>query len=340
MRKPLERAKRLAEQRRKSKRNKRSFRPKGKAERSYVAALRDIVSGMATLVNKCVMPLVRKQYPADDNDRVEPFVSSVDSRITDCQSSYEYYGSKASEKVEEKAAAMPGVDIEPPAPSFPSVAANDENPFSQQVRRTCKKSILDAVDESTEAVRNQINSAVGVDMKAMMTTEKIHDYTEASIAENVSLIKTIPSQFFTDIRRVILDGYRSGKSLTQISADVQHIYGVHDFTASRIARDQMCKISSDIMIRRMKDAGIERFRWSTSNDERVTGNPAGKYPRAKVKCYDIARRDIGYGPGVYLISDGATVNGEKNVYPGRAHIMDRCVAVALIAGVDYFPWDE
>ena len=310
-----------------------------------MAALRDIVSDLSFIVNKSIIPIIRKKYQTEDSDRVEPFISEVSAKINGAQDSYMYHGRAAAEDVKKQVDAVPSIPATPPPPPATGgagygPAANDPTPFDKQISRMTRRHVEAAAEESTEAVRYQINSAVGVDVKAMVRNESLGDYVTASVSESVGLIKTIPTRFFADINRVVMDAYRSGKSIKGLMEDIQDVYSVSDFNAARIARDQMCKVTSDVTIRRMKEFGIERFRWSTSNDERVTGNPYGRYPNAKIKCFDIANRNIGYGPGVYLVSDGATVNGQKGVYPGRAHIMDRCVAVALIAGVDYFPWDE
>lgn len=314
----------------------RKMRPGNKTERSFVAFIRNIVSAMALLANKCIMPLIRERYSIDDGNRIDPFIGDFNDTVNNTKESFLYYGEEAREHVGKQVSAGKKEISAPAVPKFiiPYVERG-KTPFENQLTRVVKDKVEKAAEESTEAVRYQINAVVGVDMGKMMQRESLNDYISAAVSESVMLIKTIPDRFFSDISRIVLDGYRSGTSLKQLSKSIQEVYNVHDFTAARIARDQICKITSDVTIKRMKEAGIKRFKWTTSGDNRVTGNPAGLYPRAKVKCYDIARRDIGYGPGVYLISEGAEVNGQKGVYPGRAHIMDRCVATALIEGIDY-----
>lgn len=345
MKKPNDKAKRLAVLRRRLKRKtkRKVIRPTRKAERAYIAGLRDIVTDLAKLVNRSLMPWLHQRYTpweAPQADHPLPFTDGFTTRLNQLRDSYAWYGQDA--PLLRSDTSTTGAPPAPPAPPAHTArsTADSDTPFGQQIRRLAEAKINVATAEGTEAVRQQVNAAVGVDLGAVMRQEQLTDYVAAAVQENVSLIRTIPDRFFGDIERKVLDGYRSGRSLKRLAQDIQGVYSQSDFNAQRIARDQISKITSDVMIRRMKDAGVERFRWSTSADERVTGNPAGRYPNAKVKCWAIAHRDIGYGPGVYLLSEGAEVNGEKGVYPGRAHIADRCIAVALFPGIDYMPWDE
>ena len=86
---------------------------------------------------------------------------------------------------------------------------------------------------------------------------------------------------------------------------------------------------------RSQSLGIMYYRWSTSNDRRVSGNPSGAYPYAKIKCYMIAKRDIGYGKGVYTYKDGAEYAGETKLHPGTCHPECRCRRIPLIEGVNF-----
>lgn len=207
--------------------------------------------------------------------------------------------------------------------------------YANQAHRLAQSTLSMAEAESTAAFVSSVNRAVGIDMSRLVTTEGMQSYLEMAVAENVALIKSLSSDYFSKIEQAILSGMRAGESTTVIARNIQEQTGSAYKRAKLIARDQMSKVNSDVVRRRQQQAGIARFRWSASKDERVSGNPAGKYPNAKVKCYQIARQDIGYGPGVYLIDKGAKYAGETALFPGRAHINCRCTLTPLIEGVDY-----
>jgi len=152
------------------------------------------------------------------------------------------------------------------------------------------------------------------------------EYIDASVLDNVNLIKSVSEQYFQRVQNVVLGGMRSGDSPTTIARALQHQTGITDRRARIIARDQIAKLNSQIVQRRQVQAGITHFRWVTANDERVTGRPGGRYANAKVKCHEIAKRDIGFGPGVYRWDRGASYAGETNLHPGQAHVNCRCTA--------------
>ncbi len=207
--------------------------------------------------------------------------------------------------------------------------------FGQQINRLAQRVVSRAESESAEVFVEQINRAIGIDMTRLMVNESLVDYFDASVESNVALIKSLSSDYFDDIQREVMDGILRGDSLTDMVRNIQSVTGATYERARLIASDQTLKIQSDITRKRQQSAGIDRFSWSTSQDVRVSGNPAGKYPNAKIKCFMIARADVGYGRGVYLWSRGASYAGETGLFPGRAHIKCRCNGTPLIKGLDY-----
>jgi SPP1 gp7 family putative phage head morphogenesis protein len=91
------------------------------------------------------------------------------------------------------------------------------------------------------------------------------------------------------------------------------VKGRFDVTKSHadlIARDQVTKLNADMTRMRHKAAGIKRFRWSTSRDERVRESHAA-----------LDGEEFSY-------DDLPEVDGEK-VMPGEP-VCCRCVAIAIV----------
>lgn len=207
--------------------------------------------------------------------------------------------------------------------------------LQSQFHRLAQTVVSRAESDSSDAFVEQINRSIGIDMSALVTRESLGDFFDASVESNVALIKSLSSDYFDDIQREVMDSIMRGDSVTTLTRNLQQVTGAAYKRAHLIARDQTAKIRSDTTSRRQQSAGIARFRWSTSQDRRVSGNPAGKYPNAKIKCFVLSRNDVGYGPGIYLWSRGAQFNGETGLFPGRAHIGCRCHAIPQIQGLDY-----
>ncbi|WP_231624328.1 phage head morphogenesis protein [Yersinia similis] len=207
--------------------------------------------------------------------------------------------------------------------------------FGRQIDRLAQRVVSLAESESSAAFVEQINRAIGIDMTSLMVNESLVDYFDASVENNVALIKSLSSDYFDDIQREVMDSIMRGDSLTTMVRNIQKVTGATYQRSHLISLDQTAKIRSDITYTRQVNAGIVRFRWSTSQDVRVSGNPAGKYPRARIKCFEIARADVGYGVGVYLWLRGAAYNGETGLFPGKAHVGCRCHAIPQLKDIDY-----
>jgi uncharacterized protein with gpF-like domain len=209
--------------------------------------------------------------------------------------------------------------------------------FEAQAQRVVAGTISRAEADNAEDFRDSINRAVGVDFDLITRPKGMSDYLEASTAENVNLIKSIPADYFRKVETIVLGGMKDGLAPTAIAKQIQVETGVTARRAKLIARDQVSQLNSDLTRQRQVAAGITFYKSVDANDQRVSGNPAGKYPNAKISCWGIARKDIGYGIGVYSLADGAEWGGKTGLHPGKHHPLCRCVAIAMIPGVNYFP---
>ena len=212
--------------------------------------------------------------------------------------------------------------------------------FNEQASRIAASTLSRAEATNAQEFQESINKAVGINMAAVIRPRAIADYMQAAVEENVGLIKSIPATYFQRIETIVLGGMRDGLAPTALAEQIQAETGVTYRRAKFIARDQMAKLNSDLTQKRQSDAGIEFYRALDADDVRVSGNPSGRYPNAKISCWGIARQDIGYGPGVYKVSEGAPWKGETGLHPGRHHPGCRCVAESLIEGVNYFPENQ
>lgn len=89
------------------------------------------------------------------------------------------------------------------------------------------------------------------------------------VDSNVEKIKTIPTESLGSMRQIILDGYKQGRTIRDISKDIQEEYNVSNHRAQMFARDQVATLNAQITKMQQQDAGCKRYRWSTSHDARV-----------------------------------------------------------------------
>lgn len=89
------------------------------------------------------------------------------------------------------------------------------------------------------------------------------------IDENVLKIKSIPYETLDTMRDVIREGYLNGRTIRDITAAIQHEYGVSKNKATALARDQISTLNSQITRMQQMDAGCTKYIWSDSHDSRV-----------------------------------------------------------------------
>lgn len=100
------------------------------------------------------------------------------------------------------------------------------------------------------------------------------------VSQNTSLIKSVPTQYMAKVEQIVRTGVIAGTSSREIAKQVKDAAGVSDRRAKIIARDQIGKANGELTQYRQTDLGVEEYKWSTAKDERVRGNPSGRFPKA------------------------------------------------------------
>ncbi|WP_169818527.1 minor capsid protein [Domibacillus iocasae] len=97
----------------------------------------------------------------------------------------------------------------------------------------------------------------------------LDEFMRTSIAENVSYISTIRDEYFPKIESIIYQGVKNGTSPKEIRDQLVQRTGMSEKRAKFIARDQTGSILGQMTAERHKAMGVKKFKWSTSNDEKV-----------------------------------------------------------------------
>ena len=124
-----------------------------------------------------------------------------------------------------------------------------------------------------------MRSVLGVDL--IQREPWLRDTVDSFTKQNVALIKSITDDAVTDIEGFVQRGLSAGSRHTVIQKEIKEQFGVTRRRAKLIARDQVAKLNGQITKTRQEALGLEKYRWRTSRDERVRGNPAGKYPQSR-----------------------------------------------------------
>jgi SPP1 gp7 family putative phage head morphogenesis protein len=132
----------------------------------------------------------------------------------------------------------------------------------------------------------QMRSAIGIDLGAIIVGEGIGNTVEAAVQRNVSLIRGLTSDVAKRIETKLLDALTKGLANREIEKVLSAEFGIARRRAKLIARDQAASFNGDLNRIRQQAMGVTEYVWSTSLDERVRGNPEGKYPNARPSHWD------------------------------------------------------
>jgi uncharacterized protein with gpF-like domain len=168
----------------------------------------------------------------------------------------------------------------------------------------------------TQAQMRAALKEAGFTVKFSPTPESRAQY-QAVIAEQVNLIKSIPTEYLKDVESKVWGSVMKGGDMHGLADGLQKAYGVTKDRAATIARDQNNKAKATIEKTRRLELGIDEAYWQHS--------AGGKVPRATHVAMSGKRFKIAQG-----MWDSAV---GRYVQPGEL-ISCRCTSRAIIRGFD------
>lgn len=165
--------------------------------------------------------------------------------------------------------------------------------------------------QNQERFAKSFKSAMGVDVQAMIESEALTDFTTQSIAKNVQLIKSLPSEYLKDIETIVRNGVINGTRYSEIAKQITASSGsANAKLAGRIktvARNEIQTFNSQLSLRRTTSLGIKKGIFRTSQDENVR------------KCHaELNNKEFDLKKGAWSPTCG------KYIQPGITDINCRC----------------
>lgn len=211
--------------------------------------------------------------------------------------------------------------------SDPPILAQDASPsknMARQLRDLAKrwqKRFDDAAPKIAEAYLKGSFKATDSAMRSALKdagwtvkfkmTPAMQDAFEASLEENIGLIRSIPEQYLQQVQGAVMRSYTVGRDLAAMVKDLRKIYPKAADRAVLIARDQSNKANAVVTRARQLELGIEEAIWMHSH--------AGKVPRPDHVAANGKR---------YKVAEGALISG-KYIFPGQL-INCRCTGRSVL----------
>lgn len=181
------------------------------------------------------------------------------------------------------------------------------------------RAILRAVDRAASALR----SWSAQDLARILRIE-VSEASRGADAlldqwrrDNVALITSIPEQMLDQVYELVTEAQTTGRRVEDLASDIERRFDVARSRAELIARDQVGKANGDLVRARQEDAGVSRYVWSSSRDERTR------------------RRHRELEGTVHAWDDPPVVDERtgRREHPGGDY-QCRCVAVPVIDGLE------
>jgi SPP1 gp7 family putative phage head morphogenesis protein len=228
-------------------------------------------------------------------------------------------------QAEKDVAAMPRRVGTPPEPPYVTEDAIREQAewikrmvheiFDEDALKDALQKLASRLDGAT---LRQIGKNLGIDLYADVPSlaASIDDWVLNNVAIiNAVLIDTVEDAtrkaLVDDIADVVIDAWRRGVTGTDLAKSIEERLDVSSKRARFIARDQISTLNGQVVHERQSQAGITRYRWSTSRDERV--RPEHRRLNNTVQRWDTPP-DVG---------------GGRKEHPGGDY-QCRCVAVPIM----------
>jgi SPP1 gp7 family putative phage head morphogenesis protein len=149
-------------------------------------------------------------------------------------------------------------------------AASQLGNIGQLAKRLAGFAAASVRDDVDSRLGDSIRQAIGVDVSSLLRANgPLLASMQTATTANVELIKSIPEQYLERVRETVTNGWSQGLRWEALVEQIQHDGDVTESRAELIARDQVAKMNSSFNQERQQQVGIEKYEWSTSQDERV-----------------------------------------------------------------------
>lgn len=158
--------------------------------------------------------------------------------------------------------------------SFQPIFDIAAKPLSERMAGEASKSSASALAGSLKQLSG------GLALKTDILSGELKDILIATVAENVSLIKSIPQEYFTQVQGAIMRSITTGRGEADLVPFLEKQGAITQRRARIIARDQTRKAFSNLNAGRMQRIGIDKYEWLHSAGgqhprrlhERMSGN--------------------------------------------------------------------
>lgn len=137
--------------------------------------------------------------------------------------------------------------------------------FAKKAKPLAERMVTDAQKASKTALHSSLQKlSGGMSLKTSIENSALQNIYKASVAENVSLIKSIASEYLQKVEGAVMRSITTGNGLQDLIPALQQYEGQTHRRAKNIALDQTRKTYNSINKGRMQALGVNKFMWHHS----------------------------------------------------------------------------
>ena len=139
---------------------------------------------------------------------------------------------------------------------YTDLFASLSKPMAEEFAEQSDKSSDVAVKSSIRGMTDQVTLSTKT-----ITSGVLNDILNATVTENVALIKSIPAQYLGGVQQAVMRSITTGNGMQELVPYLQKHKGITLRRARMIASDQVKKSFSALSKARMEKAGIKEYIW-------------------------------------------------------------------------------
>lgn len=146
-----------------------------------------------------------------------------------------------------------------------SLADRFSDLFAKKAKPLAEGMVADADKSGAKALHASLQKlSGGMSLKTSLGSPTLSNITKAAVAENVSLIKSIATEYLQKVEGAVMRSITTGNGLQDLVPALEDYEGQTHRRAKNIALDQTRKAYNSINKGRMQALGVEKFMWHHS----------------------------------------------------------------------------
>jgi SPP1 gp7 family putative phage head morphogenesis protein len=134
--------------------------------------------------------------------------------------------------------------------------------FSLKAKDLANKMVINSSESSKSNLHSSLRKlSGGLSIKTGIVPTGMEDISTAIVAENVSLIKSIPQEYFKNVTGAVMRSITTGNGLKDLVPEIKKYSSQTQRRAENIALDQTRKAYNNINKQRLVNIGVKKFEW-------------------------------------------------------------------------------